>query len=172
MKNKFRINKDVVIIELQKGHEAKISPQDLFAVSLFQGRWYAKKDKQYDLIYAVGNITVNGQRTQVKMHRYILNCPDGYEVDHINHDGLDNQRNNIETVLGTENMQNKRPYINNKSGVKGVSWSKNDKKWYARLKVNGVYVFSKRFNDLKEAEVAITEARRKYHKYAAKIGII
>lgn len=50
------------------------------------------------------------------MHRMIVGCPIGLEVDHINGDGLDNRRCNLRIVTHAQNMANMR----RKSGTKGV----------------------------------------------------
>lgn len=44
------------------------------------------------------------------MHRMLLNARDGFQVDHVNHDGLDNRRCNIRECTRSENMKNVRPY--------------------------------------------------------------
>lgn len=40
------------------------------------------------------------------LHRLITQCPDGFEVDHQNHDGLDNRRANLRVGTHAENMRN------------------------------------------------------------------
>lgn len=44
----------------------------------------------------------------VLMHREITDCPAGKEVDHINHDPLDNRRENLRVVTRWQNMLNRR----------------------------------------------------------------
>ena len=57
----------------------------------------------------------NGKRVRsIYMHREILNCPIGLEVDHINGDPLDNQRNNLRTCTHLENSRNRKISKNNK----------------------------------------------------------
>lgn len=82
----------------------------------------------------------NGKRTRrkVMMHRFILNAPKGTEVDHANHDGLDNRRENIRTVTHAQNRHNARPRMNSSSQYKGVSYHKRDGNWRASIAVNGV----------------------------------
>jgi hypothetical protein len=50
---------------------------------------------------------VSGVRTGPRqMHRLILDCPSGLEVDHINGDKLDNRRSNLRIVTRAQNAQN------------------------------------------------------------------
>ncbi len=44
------------------------------------------------------------------MHRLIMNPPDNMEVHHINHDGLDNRKQNLQICSHSENQKNRRSY--------------------------------------------------------------
>lgn len=61
--------------------------------------------------------------TTVKMHREILDAPAGIEVDHINHDRLDNRRCNLRLATRKQNMANSPLNKKNTSGYKGVTYS-------------------------------------------------
>ena len=56
----------------------------------------------------------------IMMHKFIMNAPKGMCVDHINHDGLDNRRENLRICTYSQNSQNKRRRVDSKSGYKGV----------------------------------------------------
>lgn len=73
---------------------------------------------------------INLEKT-VRLHRFILNCPDNMVVDHINHNGLDNRKCNLRIVTIRENTLNRQLSKNNKSGVIGVCFKKNDRVWEA-----------------------------------------
>ena len=56
----------------------------------------------------------------ISIHRLITGAPDGVSVDHINGNKLDNRRPNLRFCSHSENMKNRRPNINGRSGYKGV----------------------------------------------------
>lgn len=85
------------------------------------------------------------------------------EIDHINGIKSDNRLINLRNASRSDNNSNKKHQKNSVSGVKGVSWSKKDKRWHARCKKNKKTVYFGSFTDIKEAIAAVTTARRKYH---------
>ncbi len=71
----------------------------------------------------------------ILMHRVVLDAPSDRDVDHINHDGLDNRRGNLRLCTPSQNLANRARQKNNTVSIyKGVSfdvrWPK--KPWYAR----------------------------------------
>lgn len=72
--------------------------------------------------YADCTVTLgNGKYQTVRMHRLITNAPPGTQVDHVNHDGLDNRRENLSVGTRAENLQNHRgAYRTSKTGFIGV----------------------------------------------------
>jgi hypothetical protein len=62
-------------------------------------------------------------------------------LDNINRNPSDNRISNLREATYAENQQNTTKKSNNKSGFKGVSWAKANKKWRAIIVVN-----KKRFN--------------------------
>ena len=75
---------------------------------LQQWRWMARKSRR--TAYARRTTTINGRRIAVWMHREILGLgrSDRRQSDHIDHDGLNNQRANLRAVSQTENARNAR----------------------------------------------------------------
>jgi hypothetical protein len=66
----------------------------------------------------------------VSMHKLITGWP---LTDHLNHDGLDNRRQNLRPATTSQNRQNQRPPIGGSSRFKGVSWHKRSRKWVAQM---------------------------------------
>lgn len=69
------------------------------------------------------------------MHREILKdkLSDGLEVDHENHNGLDNQRRNIRAVTHQKNILNSQPRRGSTSSYLGVSLDQNGR-WRAFIR--------------------------------------
>lgn len=67
------------------------------------------------------------------MHRVLLDITDPkIVVDHIDHNGLNNQRHNLRVATTSQNGANRRKNSGkNSSKYLGVCWSKKAKKWHA-----------------------------------------
>ena len=102
------------------------------------------------------------------MHRLIMNTPDGMVVDHINGNGLDNQKVNLRNCTDGENKRNRNMPRGNTSGLKGVSWSKQNKKWDARISTNNKQICLGTFSNKEDAYRAYVDACQKYHGNFAK----
>lgn len=99
-------------------------------------RWCLYKSLSSDTFY----VQSTGRKyfCRVPLHRFITNCPKGKEVDHINHNGLDNRKSNLKVCTRAENMLNKVMYKNNKSGYRNINWNKSNKVWVVRVKRNNI----------------------------------
>ncbi len=93
-------------------------------------------------------------------------------LDHINRDRVDNRTDNLREATASENSQNQSMYKNNKSGFKGVSWFKRDKKWVAQIKIDGKKKHLGYFDCKVEAAIAYNEAAIKHHGEFANINHI
>ena len=98
---------------LSHGKTAKIDPDDSEIVRK-NGPWRALCSKRGGTFYAYQS----GRRGRaVSMHRLIMGFPEypRFEVDHINGDGLDNRRINLEVVTGLVN--NQRAHLRRKAAA-------------------------------------------------------
>lgn len=120
-------------IPLTKGYIAIVDDEDHAFLS--QWRWHVCIGPKH--VYAMRNSAPsNGKRHHIMMHRELCPVADGYEVDHINGNSLDNRRDNLRPVTRSQNMWNRAPNINGKSRYKGVCWHKQHQKWIASIQVN------------------------------------
>lgn len=75
----------------------------------------------------------------IQMHRLIMeqilghSLARGSQVDHVNLNRLDNRRENLRLSNKSQNAANTTLRKSNKSGYKGVNWSKPNKKWQAAI---------------------------------------
>lgn len=76
------------------------------------------------------------RRESVLMHREIVDAPAGTEVDHVNHNRLDNRRCNLRLCTAAENRRNATKSKNNTSGYRGVSYHIRTGRWVAQIKVS------------------------------------
>lgn len=95
---------------------------DEFVIS---GKWSYRKDG-----YAFKVINGKG----ILMHKLILDCPKGLEIDHINGNKLDNRKSNLRIVTRSENCMNTGKRNNTYSSrFKGVSFYKRLGNWTAQV---------------------------------------
>lgn len=88
--------------------------------------------------------------------------PQGFEPDHIDHNGLNNLINNLRLVKHIENQHNISKSKSNTSGITGVYYSIPDKKWRARIGVKSKYISLGSFKNLSDAARARKKAELKY----------
>jgi hypothetical protein len=113
-------------------------------------------------------VYVNGKRKVSFMHREILNTPLNKQVDHIDHDGLNNQRDNIRICSVSQNHMNKKPI--GVSKYLGVFY---DRKYIrAAIKYHGKYHYLGFFKTENDAALAYNEAAKKYHGEFANLNIL
>lgn len=87
------------------------------------------------------------------------------QIDHINRDRLDNRIANLREATDAENRQNMGLSVTNKSGVTGVTWDKQRKKWFAKITHNYKQIPLGRFDNIKDAENAYVEAKKRLHTF-------
>lgn len=83
-------------------------------------------------------------------------------LDHINRDRSDNRLCNLRLATVTENNRNRPRQVSNKSGVIGVYWSAEHRKWKAQITVDGRRIFLGLHGEKKKAADARLAAEIKY----------
>lgn len=122
-------------------------------------KWYAQKMPH--TYYAVRNSSMKddptGDRHNIYLHWVIAGEPfNGFEVDHIDGDGLNNQRYNLRITTIRKNQHNRNEHRNGK--LVGCSLHKPSGRWIARIRINGPQKVLGRFDTELEAHEAYMKA--------------
>lgn len=153
-KEEIRIYNGYALVSLSQDKYAKIDIDDIPKIKKYI--WCAKGEQ--DRFYAVTYIG----RKHLRMHRYIMSCPDNMQVDHINHKTLDNRKCNLRICTQSQNNMNQIQQKGRSSKFKGVGWRRDKNKWCAKIKKDSKTVFIGYFDD----EI---DAAKSYNKKAKEL---
>ncbi len=97
------------LIPLTQGKFAQVDDEDYDYLN--QWKWYTTKN--HKTFYAARHIRINGKQKLIYMHRVIMNIIKGYKTDHIDHNGLNNQKYNLRICTCQENNRNRKKILRN-----------------------------------------------------------
>lgn len=125
------------LIPLTKGYYAIVWESDY--EWLMQWKWGTRKDNRGH-IYAIRLVYVGPGRTyrSVRMHRILVDVPEGAPVDHRSGVCLDNRRSNLRPATRSKNSMNAKKRSDNTSGYKGVCFHRSSGRWRATITKDGV----------------------------------
>lgn len=131
------------IISKQYGkHKVYFDLEDYDLISNYH--WRLQPDKCFNTHYAI-------TKDNILMHRLILSPEKSKVIDHKNHNGLDNRKQNLKICTQLENMQNQRLRKTNKSGYSNISYEKERNKWLVKFVYNKKVYKIGRYNTIEEA---------------------
>ena len=140
-------------IKLTQGKVALVDDVDYDVLNQF--KWFAHKGGDDNTYYAGRSIKINGNYKQIWMHRIIMETPNNLQVDHIDHNGLNNQRSNLRNCTHHQNHMNLINYGISK--YRGVSYfadpigHKRIKKIRATITLNNKIIYIGLFKTEEEA---------------------
>jgi hypothetical protein len=167
MKNAFRVVGDEVHIDLKfRAGGTTITKIDLadFAIAdAYNGTWHSVYNKATRSSYCEGNFLDGAKWRKLKLHRALFGEPAGKDIDHSNHDTLDNRRSgNLRVVSRTvNNLNRKRGHDHSRSGVRGVTWSNQVSRWLVRVGIHGKV---RHFGSFVSLDEATARARAATHE--------
>tara|TARA_Y100000034_G_scaffold124636_1_gene173079 strand:+ start:523 stop:1026 length:504 start_codon:yes stop_codon:yes gene_type:complete len=125
-----------LIIESPKYGRHVVRYDERDAAKIEPYKWHLSKGHSTFYVYRQ---TPRPNRKQIAMHREVTSCPKGMMVDHINHNGLDNRRENLRVCTMSENMMNRGKTRQNSTGYKGVYKTGDSKRnpYSAKIQKNG-----------------------------------
>lgn len=148
MKNKIIIYKghaEIVLYDRNRTEKAR-TKIDLDDVERIRNHQWCCKSNGY-----VGCSTLNK-----KLHRYLLDAPKHKEVDHINHNKMDNRKINLRMATRSQNAMN--------NNSKGVYYDKGIKKWRAYIGLNNKDYHIGCYNNIEEAKEARQQEIKKHFR--------
>jgi len=143
-------------VKLTQGKYSLVDDADFKKVKSI--KWYAHFDGFN--WYARRNIRLDcGKRSGQTIHVFLLGSRKNKEVDHVNGNGLDNQRKNLRFLSHSKNLLNRGRQSNNTTGYTGVSFHKATKKYRAYGRLNGKHVHL-------GVHSTVTKAKQAYKTFA------
>lgn len=159
-------------IYLTQGQYTLVDDEDYDYLN--QWKWTAHRTSNKYTYYAVRTSYVNGKRS-VRMHRLLaeryLDLVN-YEIDHIDRNGLNNQKDNIRIADRSLNCFNRRNFGKYPKGVSVIRYKykcndvciKEYTFYRARITRNKKTYFLGNFKTISEASEAYEKAAKKYYK--------
>jgi hypothetical protein len=159
-------------IPLTRGQFALVDDEDY--KHLIQHKWCALFYKCVNSFYAMQALPRNGEKQKIiSMHRVIMGVTDSkIQVDHIDHDTLNNQRSNLRICNHSESMANRRPFKNGSSKYFGVHWHKKTGKWQVQIQKDKKLKYIGIFATQEDAAKAYNEIAIKTHGEFANLNSI
>lgn len=145
-------------IKLTQGKYALVDDADFEWLN--QWKWHTSYYGYAERRQHLPSSRKNQKFKMIKMHRLILNTPDGLSTDHINHNKLDNRRSNLRICNVMQNLQNSQIRAHNKVGYKGVI--RRQDKYIARIKVENRQIHLGTFETKEDAALSYNKAASKY----------
>ncbi len=153
------------LIPLTQGKFAQVDDEDYDF--LLQWKWHVRKNSNTWYVSRMPLTVKDKKRIPIQMHREIMKTPKGIVVDHIDHNGLNNQKHNLRNCTHANNMKNKVPSGASKylgvylmyNIVKGKKYSY----WKSQIRINEKTVSIGTFKTEANAAIAYNIYAEKYY---------
>ena len=108
--------------------------------------------------YLMAHIRKRTDRKQIYLHQFVFELEHGYipnQIDHINHDTMDNRAENLREVTDSQNQHNRKILKFNIEKPNGRQ------RYRARMRVDGKRLHVGMFDTFEEAEAACVEFKKR-----------
>lgn len=152
-------------IQLTQGKVALVDDEDFEELNRF--KWFAHNNHGYTF-YAMRTV----DEKAVRMHRVVLGVTKGQIIDHIDGNGLNNQKSNLRVSTKCQNnshLLKKNP--RNTSGYRGVYPNRKNKSWIAQISFENNQVYLGSFKTPEEAaKVFDKKAKELFGEFCGKLN--
>lgn len=163
IKERENVSKNILL----RKFEGITQPEEYKLIPLTQGKVAMVDNEDFEHLSQFNwNVVEQGYAFNSKvglMHRYIMNAPPHLEVDHKEHNRLDNRKSELRLATRPQNSANTRPRRGSSSKYTGVYWSKRAGKWVSDITKDGKKKRVGTFDTEKEAGMAYDKKALELH---------
>lgn len=158
------------MIQFPVGHGLTAMIDDEDEALLARANWYAMKDYRTQTWYCMAWERTKDGRHRLAMHRILMNDPKGMLIDHVDGNGLNNQRENLRLATCQQNSRNRISPRQRAGTFKGLNWDAQRGKWMAKIYVNYRCINLGRYPRPEDAARAYDRAAVAYFGQFAKLN--
>jgi hypothetical protein len=170
-RNQFHIVGDkAVIVVRYKGEKFETVIDAYHMPKVSQYRWNIRFNRSGGNMYVVGtrSVSVNGVnlREEILLHRLVMGSPsNGFVIDHINGNGLNNTDANLRIVTVAQNAQNRTGESRSSTGIRNVYKVANGR-YMVQIGYQGKQHYFGTYETIHEASQTASYHRKRLHTFA------
>ena len=157
-RNRYRVQDGIVYMDICDAFQNKVAEalfDEEYLDIVIQRKWRLTY-KRHGIYPYVSTKAIPGEKiAHMPLHRFIAKLAgmdiDGFEIDHINGDPMDNRKCNLRCATRHEQVSNIAPRFTNKFGIRGISFDKKYQKYTVDFQLDGLRLYFKPVKTLPEA---------------------